>query len=60
MFGHSIAHIVMTEQPNTQNIDPSIEQHIEAFFFNLHFTDDTLKSYGVWTNHQGYHAHIPS
>jgi hypothetical protein len=47
MFCHSIAHILMTEQPITQHIDPSIDQHIEAFLFNLHFTDGTLKSYGV-------------
>jgi hypothetical protein len=46
-FRHSFIHIVTTEQPFTQHLDPSVNQRIEAFLFNLHFTDGTLKSYGV-------------
>jgi hypothetical protein len=46
-FRHSIVHIVTTEQPITQHFDLAVNKRIEAFLFKLHFTDETLSSYGV-------------
>jgi hypothetical protein len=44
---HPIVHIVISEQPITQNIHQSIAERIKAFLFNLHFADKTLQAYGM-------------
>jgi hypothetical protein len=45
-FRHALINIATTEQPITCRSDPSVTQRIEAFMFNLHFEDETLKQYG--------------